>query len=164
MSIKNKSATGSFIVNEESSFTVNLFDKRGITNRDPIPYKVKLIMDQYPQLYVKEPKEYIELGSDQTLFIDLELQDDFGFNSLQIGYQVNRPKYLNIEPFISMKKISDLRLDSLIQTIQTYWELTDLNLMPDDEVQFYFELTDNDDVSGPKKPLQKVYRKSTILS
>ena len=157
MSIKNKSATGSFIVNEESSFTVNLFDKRGITNRDPIPYKVKLIMDQYPQLYVKEPKEYIELGSDQTLFIDLELQDDFGFNSLQIGYQVNRPKYLNIEPFVSMKKISDLRLDSLIQTIQTYWELNDLNLMPDDEVQFYFELTDNDDVSGPKKTTSKKF-------
>ena len=110
---------------------VNLFDKRGITNRDPIPYKIKLIIDQYPQLYIKEPKENIELGSDQTLLIDLELQDDFGFNSLQIGYQVNRPKYLNIEPFISMKKISDLRLDSLIQTIQTYWELTDLNLMPE---------------------------------
>ena len=56
-----------------------------------------------------------------------------------------------------MKKISDLRLDSLIQTIQTYWELTDLNLMPDDEVQFYFELTDNDDVSGPKKTTSKKF-------
>ena len=45
----------------------------------------------------------------------------------------------------------------LIQTIQTYWELTDLNLMPDDEVQFYFELTDNDDVSGPKKTTSKKF-------
>ena len=106
---------------------------------------------------MKEPKGDIELGTDQTLLIDLELQDDFGFNSLQIGYEVNRPKYLNIEPFISMKKIPNLRLDSLLQTIQTYWDLTDLNLMPDDEVQFYFELTDNDNVSGPKKTTSKKF-------
>ena len=29
--------------------------------------------------------------------------------------------------------------------------------MPDDEVQFYFELTDNDDVSGPKKTTSKMF-------
>ena len=102
---------------------------------------------------MKEPKGDIELGTDQALLIDLELQDDFGFNSLQIGYEVNRPKYLK-RTFYFNKKIPNLRLDSLLQ-IQTYWDLTDLNLMPDDEVQFYFELTDNDNVSGPKKTTSK---------
>ena len=70
LDIKEEFASGSFIAMEESSFTINLFDERGITNRDPISYKVNLIMDQYPQLYVKEPKENVELGTDQTLIID----------------------------------------------------------------------------------------------
>ena len=55
-------------------------------------------MDEYPQMFIREPKEDIELGTNQTLAIDLDIQDDFGFNSLQISFQVNRPKYLNIEP------------------------------------------------------------------
>ena len=43
MSIKNKSQQEVLLSLKKNSFTVNLFDKRGITNRDPIPYKVKLI-------------------------------------------------------------------------------------------------------------------------
>ncbi|GIS07393.1 MAG: hypothetical protein CM15mP111_0080 [Hyphomicrobiales bacterium] len=34
------------------------------------------------------------------------------------------------------------------------WELNNLNLMPDDEIHFHFELTDNDNISGPKKLFQ----------
>ena len=151
----NKKASGYFDIVEENIFTINLFDKRGITNRDPIPYKIQLIQDQYPQLYVNKPQKDIELGTDQIISINLEIQDDFGFNSLQLAYEIHRPSYLKVEPFVSMKKINELNKDSLIQIIETFWDVEELNLMPQDEVHFHFELTDNDIISGPKKTISK---------
>ena len=153
MDIRSRKASGYFDVFKENTFSVNLFDERGITNRDPIPYRVQIIPDQYPLLYVKEPNKDIEIGSNQVIIMNLELQDDFGFNSLQLAYEVHRPSYLKIEPFVSMKKIEELNKDSLIQVIQTFWNLDELALMPQDEVHFHFELTDNDNISGPKKTI-----------
>ena len=155
MKVENKKASGYFDVLEENIFSVNLFDKRGITNRDPIQYKVQVIPDQFPELYVNQPKKDLEIGTDQVIIINLELQDDFGFNNLQLAYEVHRPDYLKAEPFVSMKQIDDLDKDILIQEIQTFWDIEELGLMPQDEVHFHFELTDNDNISGPKKTISK---------
>ena len=155
MDVKNKIASGYFDVLEENIFSVNLFDRRGITNRDPIQYKIQIIPDQYPLLYVNQPKKDIEIGTDQIIIINLELQDDFGFSNLQLAYEVHRPAYLKAEPFVSMKQIDDLNKDTLIQEIQTFWNIEELELMPQDEIHFHFELTDNDNISGPKKTISK---------
>ena len=56
-----------------------------------------------------------------------------------------------------MLKIDELEPDSLIQSIKNVMELNNLNLMPDDEVHFHFELTDNDNVSGPKKTISNTF-------
>ena len=153
----NKKASGYFDILKENTFKINLVDERGITNRDPISYKIQFLPDQFPELYVNEPKTDIELGTDQIIIFNLELQDDYGFNSLQLAYEVHRPSYLKTEPFVSMKTIEELKKDSLVQIIQTFWELDELNLMPQDEVHFHFELTDNDNISGPKKTISKKF-------
>ena len=44
MDIENNKASGYFDALEENIFSVNLFDKRGITNRDPIQYKIQIIL------------------------------------------------------------------------------------------------------------------------
>ena len=47
--------------------------------------------------------------------------------------------------------------NSLNQTIDFEWDLTGMQLMPDDEVHFHLELTDNDIISGPKKTTSNSY-------
>ena len=150
-------AYGEFIIENEGEFTVNIVDERGITNRDPIPYSIEIISDINPWITVIKPPLVTELGSDQFIPIHLEIQDDFGFTDLQLAYEIRRPNYLDADPFVAMFNIPELIEDTLIQSIYTFWDLSDMLLMPEDEVHFHFELTDNDNISGPKKTISSTF-------
>ena len=150
-------AVGEFSLDEEGEFTVNIVDQRGITNRDPIPYSIEIIADFDPIITVISPPPLTELGNDPLIPIHLEIQDDFGFTDLQLAYEVRRPNYLDADPFVAMFNIPELIQDTLIQSIYTFWDLSDMLLMPEDEVHFHFELTDNDNISGPKKTISSTF-------
>ncbi len=151
------SASGGFTLLEEGEFTVNLVDKRGITNRDPISYSLEIVPDNYPILNVIKPSPIIELGNKQVIPIHLDIIDDFGFTDLQLAYEVRKPAYLKDDPFVAMFAINELVPDSIIQSVQMLWELNNMFLMPDDEIHFHFELTDNDNISGPKKTISNTF-------
>ena len=150
-------ASGGFTLLEEGSFFVSLVDKRGITNRDPISYSLEILPDNSPTINVIKPAPMIELGNEQAIPIHLDIIDDFGFTDLQLAYEIKKPDYLKDDSFVAMFKIDKLEPDSLIQSIKMLWELTNLHLMPDDEVHFHFELTDNDNISGPKKTISNTF-------
>ena len=151
------SASGVFTLLEEGDFTVNIVDKRGITNRDPISYTLEILPDNNPILNVIKPAPMIELGNEQIISIDLDIIDDFGFTDLQLAYEIRKPAYLKDDPFVAMFTINELVPDSLIQSIQMFWEVNNMLLMPDDEIHFHFELTDNDNISGPKKTISNTF-------
>ena len=54
------------------------------------------------------PAAILRWEINQIIIVNLELQDDYGFNSLQLAYEIHRPVYLKAEPFVSMKKIEEL--------------------------------------------------------
>ena len=150
-------ASGGFTLLEEGSFIVNLVDKRGITNRDPISYSLEILPDNNPMINVITPAPMIELGNEQVVPIHLDIMDDFGFTNLQLAYEIKKPDYIKDDSFVAMFKINKLETDSLVQSIKMLWELNNLLLMPDDEVHFHFELTDNDNISGPKKTISNTF-------
>ena len=153
MTVLNKTARGEFKIVEEGIFMVNLVDTRGITNRDPVPYKIFVIPDNYPTMNIINPSKITELGSLMNVPIKIEIEDDYGFSNFQIAYEIQRPSYLNADPFISIFNIKELILDTTFQSFDFLWDLSDMMLMPEDEVYFHFELYDNDSISGPKKKL-----------
>ena len=157
LSFKNKEASGYYMIDNANKFSINLVDRRGITNRDPITYNTELIPDYAPVLIVMEPSPILELGDDQSIPIQLNIQDDFGFSNLQVAYEVRKPSFLNSDPYVAMFNLPGLKTDSLTQKINHLWDLGDLFLMPDDEVHFHFELTDNDIISGPKKTISSLF-------
>ena len=150
---KEKKATGQFIIEDDGKFSVHLVDPRGITNRDPIPYHINILPDNNPVIKVIKPPPIITLGNSQIIQYELEIEDDYGFNNLQLAYEIQRPDYLGVEPYIAMFRIPELNRDTTKQNIKTHWNLSDLMLMPDDEVHYHFELSDNDEISGPKKTI-----------
>ena len=157
LSIDYNKAEGQFPLIDDGKFTVNLVDKRGITNRDPIPYTISILPDSKPSISIIKPSPITELGDDQIVQIELEVSDDYGFSDLQLAHEVRRPTYLLTDPYVSMFIINSLVKDSLNQKINFEWNLTDMQLMPDDEVHFHLELTDNDIISGPKKTTSSSY-------
>ena len=83
--------------------------------------------------------------------------DDYGFQDLQLAYEIRKPAYLQNDPYVAMFSINDISLDSISQNIQFIWELENMFLMPEDEIHFHFELTDNDNISGPKKTISNTF-------
>jgi len=150
-------ATGEFMIKNEGKFSVHLVDPRGITNRDPVPYHVNILPDNNPTIKVIKPPPIITLGNNQIIQFHLEIEDDYGFTNLQLTYEIRRPEYLEVEPYIAMFIIPELNQDTTLQIIKTHWNVSDLMLMPDDEIHYHFELSDNDDISGPKKTLSATF-------
>ncbi len=157
MDIRNRRANGEFILKNDGEFLVRISDKRGITNRDPINYHLQVIPDLPPDMRVIAPPPMVELGDDMSIPIHLQLTDDFGFSDLQISYELQRPSLLETQPYTAIHTITELNPAILTQEVFTNWDLTHLNLFPEDEVHYHFEVYDNDDVSGPKKSISGNY-------
>jgi len=157
MKVKLKNAQYSFIIKEDGEFSIHLTDLRGITNRNPIPFKLQMIPDLTPEMTIIQPPPIVELGGDQSIPIMMMIEDDFGFSNLQLAYEIQRPSYIQMEPFISMFSIHIEDPNQSRQDINTVWNLVPLGLMPEDEVHFHFELYDNDDISGPKKSISGTF-------
>ena len=157
MVTNGKIAEYSFIVNKDLEFSIHLTDDRGISNRNPIPFRVTMINDISPEMNILKPSPIIELGGDQEIPIAMIIKDDFGFSNLQLAYEIQRPTYINAEPFISMFNIPINELDKSRQELKTTWDLKPLSLMPEDEILFHFELYDNDVISGPKKTISSTF-------
>ncbi len=157
LKIKGKRAAGGFIFKEDALLKILLEDHRGVTNQNPIPYHLQTIPDLKPEMSVIQPQPILELGTEQQIPIQIKIEDDFGFSTLQIGYEIKRPSYIENQSQISIFPIyiSDPRI--LSQEIKSIWKLNKYNLMPEDEVHYHFELYDNDKVSGPKKSISNTY-------
>ncbi len=130
---------------------IELEDNRGITNQNPIPFHLQILPDLNPEMSVIQPAQIVDLGTDQLIPIHLKIEDDFGFSTLQVGYEIKRPSYIEDESLISIFPISIENSTDLSQEVKTIWNLIELGLMPEDEVEDHFEVYGNDEFSGPKK-------------
>ncbi|MDP6339953.1 MAG: hypothetical protein QF842_06475 [Candidatus Marinimicrobia bacterium] len=157
MKVKRENARYQFTVENDSEFYIHLTDVRGITNRNPIPFKIQMIPDVSPEMMILQPPPIVELGNDQSIPIIMTIEDDFGFSNLQLAYEIQRPSYIQVEPFISIFSIPIEIQNNPKQEVNTIWRLGQLGLMPEDEVHYHFELYDNDEVSGPKKSISGTF-------
>ena len=157
LTVRGKRAAGGFIFSRDGLLKIELEDNRGITNQNPIPYHLQIQPDLNPDMRVIQPAPIVELGSDQLIPIHLKIEDDFGFSTLQIGYEVQRPSYIEDESLISIFPIYLENQNDLSQEVKTIWSLVELGLMPEDEVHYHFEVYDNDEVSGPKKSISSTF-------
>jgi hypothetical protein len=123
-----------------------------IINPDTLEFHVKSIADRYPEIRVTESRDSL-LG--KRLFFDGNIRDDYGFSSLRFYYKhivgddttgVTWSEAVNIAENIPQ------------QSFFHSFDLETLMLMPGDKVSYYFELCDNDAVSGVKCVKSSVYR------
>ena len=158
LTIEENKASGILGIEKEFFFTSHIFDERNIGNLNSIEYKVFPIPDEFPIIEVLEPSNVTELGSDFSIPIELHIEDDFGFSTLQIVFETKHPDYLGSINRVSITTIPNISTEIASQDIFYNWDLSGLELMPEDEVKFHFELYDNDLISGPKKSISKEFK------
>jgi hypothetical protein len=128
---------------------------------DTVQYSLQVIPDKYPTIAVTEKRDST---NNNKIYFRGEISDDYGFSGLRFVYQIetiidslpNRNKKQSIPlPFNNVTS-----LDEFFH----YWNLATLDLLPGDEISYYFEVSDNDGVNGSKttKTSLKTFKSKTI--
>lgn len=135
---------------KDKRYTV-LTSNQFLQNADSINYTINVIPDAYPQIAVEEKKDSL---STKKFYFHGEVQDDHGFNHLNFNYRfITRNDSAVTEGY---KKLTTNSKSIPVSKTATqdqfyyYWNLDDIGVSPGDQLEYYFEIWDNDGVTGSK--------------
>ncbi|MFH1007120.1 MAG: DUF4175 family protein [Candidatus Latescibacterota bacterium] len=154
---------------QTGTYHIALEDRDGIPNADPIEYQIEAVPDDFPGVAVLEPGQDTDLAESMLMPLLIEAQDDFGVSKMEVVYtRVGSEQVFSTQiPLKGGGQGSGVRDQYPLTTHQlpvtsrhsplvTYqmdfvWDLSALDLLPEDRVQYHVAVWDNDAVSGPKQ-------------
>jgi hypothetical protein len=118
-----------------------------MTSPDSIRYAINVIPDLYPEIDVVAEQDSL---NDRNLYFRGEIRDDYGFTKLQFKYRLLSERSdsaaIKTQQFESISIANGATADRFYHA----FSLNQLDIMAGDQVEYYFELWDNDGVRGAK--------------
>jgi len=133
-----------FSVDKTVDYHFTLVDTLGITNRNPIEYRVTALTDENPSVEIVSPSsgEYL-LPLSMEVPLAYRATDDYGLTAVVLRFRL---------PF--ERNFREVTLESGGMGVKTEgnytWSLSETGLLPDDVVEYNLVVYDNDTVNGPK--------------
>lgn len=120
-----------------------------LKGKDSIDYSISVVPDLYPAISVEERKDSI---SQLRLYFTGEVKDDYGFTRLQFSYRaLNAKDSLGNEVPMTTQFVNlPVRTNLVRDQFYYFWDLASLGIEVGDEIEYYFEVWDNDGVHGSK--------------
>jgi len=144
-------------VRAEGRYTLDLVDTGGVHNIDPVEYSVRVIADRNPVATILVPGANLDVTEAGTLAMVFRVSDDFGFTKLRLASRLAHSRYEQAAALFSYTEVP-LPADAGVEVLQSYaWNLKPLALVPEDVVEYYIEVFDNDRVSGPKSAVSETF-------
>ncbi|MBL0047160.1 MAG: DUF4175 domain-containing protein [Bacteroidetes bacterium] len=135
-----------------------------LKSRDSILYSINVIPDVYPSIAVSEQPDSL---STKRIGFRGEVKDDYGFSKLEFKYKIISPEDSAMAKFTqNNEKTVSLAVNKLQNqdNFFHYWDISPLGILPGDQIEYYFEVWDNDGVSGAKSArTQKMLFKAPTL-
>lgn len=157
LQVNKEEFSASFTLTSNDTYCISLIDQEGLTNIDPVHYRLVIIQDEYPTVAILQPGRNIDIAGNESLPLLLEIKDDFGFSSLRIGYKLIKSRfepphsdYTFVQIPISKQSVEKIE-------VNYFWNLKSLNLVPEDVVEYFAEVFDNDIIKGPKSGRSQTY-------
>lgn len=145
-----KNLKGSFMIREKGHYQFKVKPPEGEKLLLAEKYTIELEQDQSPQvilLPVNPKPVYYETDNVQMSY---EAHDDFGIRQIDLIARINETTLT--------KRIKRFRQPEKDSTENFTWSLALEALQPGDEVQYFLEITDNNNVSGPNTGQSEIYR------
>ncbi|MES2628012.1 MAG: DUF4175 family protein [Bacteroidota bacterium] len=116
---------------------------KNVRSKDTLNFNVGVIADQYPEIAVEERKDSL---SAKLFYFSGNVKDDYGFSRLSFLYK-NKA-----EGERASFNRTEIKVDPNSSVSQFFhvWNLYEMDIKPGEEFVYYFEITDNDGVNGPK--------------
>ena len=150
MEIEGTSIRGRFTLTRNGEYYLSLYSDEGLQNPTPIHYTMSVSTDASPSIALVQPTGDLEMDETMLLPTQVRIADDYGFSRLRLMYRLTASRYE--EPWEQFREqpIAIPAGSSTGIDVPYLWDLTKARLVPEDEIEFYFEVYDNDVVSGPK--------------
>ncbi len=129
-------------------FTTNQY----ISAHDSLKYSVTSIEDAYPQIIVFEQRDSL---IPNRVFFKGQIKDDYGFSKLQFKINKTNSEDTSVHDLTASNLNIDLSKDA--QEFYHYFDLANLQIMPGDRVEYYFQVWDNDGINGAKSTVSKTF-------
>ncbi len=158
LNVSATDASGNFVVSKTVKYTVRLLDADSLRNRDPIVYTVQAVNDEFPTCEITFPGKDVDLSRDMQLPLRIRIGDDYGFTKLLLEYKLVNSKYIQPDRDYRSIEIQIPTRTAGDQEIAYTWDLSSLNLVPEDVISYHAKVFDNDLVNGPKATASSEYR------
>lgn len=116
---------------------------------DSSSFTITVLKDAYPAIQVEEKKDSL---SDGLRFFTGEVTDDYGLNSLSFVYTIISEDGKRSENKMSVKKVYGVG-----QTFDFAVDFRREEVKLNDRIEYYFTVSDNDEVNGNKFMKSQVY-------
>ncbi len=157
LNVRGDLFTAGFTINEETDYSVSVRDEESLTNPDPIRYKIRIVPDDFPAVAILQPGRNLDIAGNQFLPLLIQAKDDFGISTLRLGYRLVHSRYEQPHEtprFLSIPIPSSR--NGQVETPYT-WDLAPLSLVPEDVVEYFAEVFDNDVIHGPKSGRSQMF-------
>ncbi len=130
-------------------------------SKDSVVYAINVIPDLFPSIDVRETKDSVYT---KRLYFNGSVKDDHGFSRLTFNY-----RYTSAPDSLKERlKLQTITMPVSMQLNQDQyfydWDLSKFEINPGDEIEYYFEVFDNDGVMGAKAArTQKMIFKAPTL-
>jgi hypothetical protein len=155
LALEGTRANGQFLVEKSGFYRIQLTDNEGYDNRDAITYRITARPDEAPVITLVEPAKDLDIAANVKVNVVTQALDDYGFTRMQLRYH-RTSAYESAEERDDETGYQMIPLDYKVvepgKAVGEYqWDLTPLDLLPEDEVLFFTEVWDNDRIHGPKR-------------
>tara|TARA_B110000483_G_scaffold92158_1_gene113663 strand:- start:905 stop:4222 length:3318 start_codon:yes stop_codon:yes gene_type:complete len=148
--IKNNPGNNQFIFNKTLKNneiyiikTINM----DLASIDSSVFNIRVIYDDYPEI---ELVEYVDSANNDIYFYVGNVLDDYGLSTLNFVYTItDRDGEQNIE------RVRVPILNGTASEFSYYWNIKEMGLEPGSQMNYYFEVYDNDQVNGRKSTKSK---------
>jgi hypothetical protein len=113
-----------------------------VNQPDSASYRISVIADENPSIAVQEQPDSVSM---KAFYFNGKIQDDHGFSSLTFHYKVGAKGQEQ-----SFKKTVKADLSASQTGFFYFWDLKEMGIKAGDNVTYFFEVADNDGVTGPK--------------
>lgn len=146
MADDENSISQSLDITSKDSLSFILEDEFGLTNSNSFAFEVRALQDEFPHAGIIQPEREISVRNPEELQVGYELEDDFGFTSVELHYRLSKA-YVE-QPLVGSVNLSIP--DGSTSMDRLDWDLSDLDLSSLDRMEYWIEATDNDEISGYK--------------
>ncbi|MCB0835445.1 MAG: hypothetical protein KDD99_02200 [Bacteroidetes bacterium] len=143
---------------EDLNYFISLTSTDDISNIDTVKYKVNVLQDRYPSIYVFSPNNDYLVDLDPVMPLDLEIADDYGFTKMSLFYRFTKSGGTSEVSETFREYSLDISPSVLLQPLSYSVDLTRLGLQEGDELEYYIKVWDNDGVSGAKATTSATYK------